>query len=132
MTLDAHLPEPRDDPDASTSSPPPACTCGQQLVDGIARLLDLANARRDPWLYTFQEVAELMGVGLRVIEDRGRRLEFAFVSFGKSRLLTQEQLDALIAKFTVQPAEVTSADEEIEARRRARTRSGRRRRSELP
>lgn len=56
-----------------------------------------------PRMYTLQEIADEYGFSLRMLEIRARQKQFRHVRVGKVRRLTQEHLDELLAKSTVQP-----------------------------
>ena len=99
----------------------PPCRCGEQLAAGLKEFLDLAERLREPRLYTFEEVSELTGMTVRTLEDRARRGDFEHVSFRDGRRMTREQVDALIAKYTVRSTDDLMIQQELD-RRRARGR----------
>jgi hypothetical protein len=112
--------------DRSESKDVGGCRCGQDLVVGLARLLNLAQELRSPKLYGLDEVAGMTGVALRALQDGARNRQFEHVLIGKTRAMTAEQVDKLVAQHTISAQLDDDLVIEFEPRRRS-GRYGRRR-----
>lgn len=56
--------------------------------------------RREPMtdFYTFEQVAEITGFALRTLQRDARKNKFAHIHRGRTRLMTEEQIEALITQ----------------------------------
>jgi hypothetical protein len=106
--------------DGTRSTTAGECRCAQELVAGLAQLLDLAHELRSQRLYTLDEVANMTGFTARALEDGARRRRFEHVSLGKARLMTAAQIDKLVGQFTVTTFAPDEATRELDRRRYGR------------
>jgi hypothetical protein len=77
-----------------------------------------------PQLHPFPEVAKRLGISLRILRERSWARQFDHVRIGRERYLTDDQLTALIAAYTVpsKRSDDLAKTAERVTRRRGRTR----------
>ena len=82
-----------------------------------------------PRLHPFPEVADRLGISLRTLREQSWAKRFTHVRIGRERYLTDEQLDAFIAAFTIASAGASERADALAASggraRRSRTRTTR-------
>jgi len=81
----------------------------------------------DDVYYTASEVAKRLGVSSRWLADECRAGRIEHIHIARRRRFTAKQVDALIAKHTVEPADVVSEEDKRlnQARDRVARRLGR-------
>lgn len=76
----------------------------------------MGDADELPRLYTLKEVSDHTGFALRTLERDCRAGRVVHVHRGRDRLMTVEQVAALIQQHTTQPSPVPSEIDEYRAR----------------